>query len=304
MKIYNHSRCLHSLFFLCGLLFSSLLRSADGPIRFRHFSSVNGMVSDAVMALTQDWNGKIWIGTDNGVNWYDSQRFFSFSHVWNQKNSIANNRIYDLYTDDEGVVWLGTDDGLSRYNLIGNDFTNYFLSKEVTTAVLDIAEAGDGNTLYLATTGGLARFDKEAKTLERLALPGIGGLRAVCRAGEGVLLGTSSGLYRYASRPDATPEQVDLGELRPYVTAIFHDSLRKHYWVGTRAQGLFQLDEQFNLLAHYSRDNRPEMFRSNTVYVLAADSEGNIWIGTPDGLLIYHAQKRNFTLYRACALCL
>lgn len=299
MKIHSHSRCLHSLFFLCGLLFSSLLRSADGPIRFRHFSSVDGMASDVVMALSQDRNGKIWVGTDNGVNWYDSQRFFSFYHVANKEHSIANNRIHDLYTDDEGVVWIGTDDGLSRYNLIGNDFTNYFFPEEETTAVLDMAETEDGNTLYLATADGLARFDKEAKTLERLALPGIDGLRAVCRAGEGVLLGTSSGLYRYVSRPGAAPEPVDLGELRPYVTVIFHDPLGKHYWIGTRAQGLYQLDEQFNVLDHYSRDNRPETFRTNTVHALVADSEGNIWIGTPEGLLIYHAQERNFTSYRS-----
>ena len=88
------------------------------------------MSQNTVLALTQDHNGKIWVGTIDGVNWYDGYRFATLYKDLNDSTSLSNNHVYSLCTDEEGTVWVGTLTGLSRYNIIGNNFTNYYLPEK------------------------------------------------------------------------------------------------------------------------------------------------------------------------------
>ena len=115
---------------LCFLTISVChLQAADrySHIHFKRLSVENGLPQNTVLALTQDHNGKIWAGTFDGLCWYDGYRFSSFYKDLNDSTSLSNNHIYSLCTDKEGTVWVGTLTGLSRYNIVGNNFTNYSL---------------------------------------------------------------------------------------------------------------------------------------------------------------------------------
>ena len=56
----------------------STLLADEAPVRFKRLSVDDGLSYNTVLALTQDHNNKIWVGTTEGLNWNDGFRFASF----------------------------------------------------------------------------------------------------------------------------------------------------------------------------------------------------------------------------------
>ena len=110
---------------VCILFFPLAVSAADSFIHFKRLSVDDGLSQNTVLALTQDHNNKLWVGTIDGLNWYEGSRFVSYYKAPDDTTSLANNHVYSLHTDSKGTVWVGTQVGLSRYNIVGNNFTNY-----------------------------------------------------------------------------------------------------------------------------------------------------------------------------------
>lgn len=66
------------IIFLYVLLGISSVKSNAAVIHFKRFSVENGLSQSTVLSLTQDHNGKMWVGTMNGLNWFDGYRFVPF----------------------------------------------------------------------------------------------------------------------------------------------------------------------------------------------------------------------------------
>ena len=141
-----------SICLLCCLSLCQAAAHNSSRIHFKRLSVNDGMSQSTVLALTQDHNGKIWVGTMDGLNWYDGYRFAPFHKDLNDSTSLSNSHIYSLYTDADGTVWVGTLTGLSRYNIVGNNFTNYTLPEGTPVQIFAIEELKDKQQLLL---GGL-----------------------------------------------------------------------------------------------------------------------------------------------------
>jgi hypothetical protein len=67
-----------------------------------------------LLALALDRAGRLWAGTDNGVDVYDQNRWRHYGRedglIWDDTDSSA------LYADPDGSMWIGTSNGLSRYS--------------------------------------------------------------------------------------------------------------------------------------------------------------------------------------------
>lgn len=68
-----------------------------------------------VRCFAQEPSGRIWIGTERGLNRYNGYDFHQFLHS-QDSSSIPDNRIYDIAIDREGRVWVGTEDGVAVYS--------------------------------------------------------------------------------------------------------------------------------------------------------------------------------------------
>lgn len=70
----------------------------------------NGTIND----VYQDREGRIWIGTNDGLNLYshDESSFERFS----VEEGLSNRVVVSIIQDDDGFLWLGTYDGLSRFD--------------------------------------------------------------------------------------------------------------------------------------------------------------------------------------------
>jgi ligand-binding sensor domain-containing protein len=73
-----------------------------------------------------------------------------------------------------------------------------------------------------------------------------------------------------------------------FVTAIAEDA--NSTWVGTH-EGLWRLSKSSNTTEHYTVEN--SKLPSNYVNSIAVEADGNVWVGTANGILRYD----RFTFY-------
>lgn len=73
------------------------------------FNVRDGLPSNSISTVAQDGNGLIWIGTWNGLSFYDGYRFFTF-RSGEQNGELTTNKIVDILPDRRGNVWFITYD--------------------------------------------------------------------------------------------------------------------------------------------------------------------------------------------------
>ena len=97
---------------LAGLAFGWLCVSAAAEqMSLRHFGQADGLANQAVTAITQDGEGYLWVGTENGLFRFDGARFQRYG----KRDGLPAPFITALTTDAAGRLWVGTDAGLCEW---------------------------------------------------------------------------------------------------------------------------------------------------------------------------------------------
>ena len=116
----------------------------QGVVRFRTFGSAEGLRNIVVIGITQDASGALWVGTDDGVNRYDGERFTAFSVT----DGLPSTQIQVVAVGPDGNVCVGTSAGLACWN--GQRFAR------VGPAEIDVVSlAAYDDRLWIGTTTGL-----------------------------------------------------------------------------------------------------------------------------------------------------
>lgn len=127
----------------------------------------NSLRDNSILSLIEDNSGKIWIGTENGLNLYNSEtNEISMVPLKNNNTSITK-----LFQDSQENIWIGTkQNGLL---LIDNETIKYYTNTPNDSTSLshntinDIFEDSN-NKLWIGTYGGgLNLMDKTKKTFKK-----------------------------------------------------------------------------------------------------------------------------------------
>jgi signal transduction histidine kinase/ligand-binding sensor domain-containing protein len=280
---------------------------------WRHVSPRRSRSFGAVSALYEDAEGAIWVGTSAGILHQVKLRVVS---TWSLPATAQENVPQTVCVAKDGAVWIGTD-GAGVYRFKEGAFSHYGpehgLSNSTVIAILEDRQTN----LWFGTYGGLFRLSEE-KFLPELEAPlngrsvptlfqdsagdlwigsvgcvlrkspartvqfelGPGNerfeIRAIAEGPNGQLwIGSrGGGLFRFA---DGRMEKVPFFN-RPVVMALHRDA-EGVLWVGTLNNGLFRL--QGDELRHwFIRDGLP----SNTLYAVAEDERGNLWLNSNAGV--------------------
>lgn len=210
--------------------------------------------AQSVCAITQDKQGMLWVGTDNGLYSYDG--YHSYRHYVDQ--SPTNTRVNALGWKGN-TLYLATGNGMLTF-----DVNTY--SYPSTSLPSSHAKKGKGSS-------ELRVIDLEGGKKE---LSSYGSdVYALLHTPKGLLVGTMSGLYlsnKHAYR---------LISLRagsqPLVNALAYDARRHCYWIGTEG-ALYCADLQ---LENFSKIASLD---GNSIKCLAEETNGNLYIGTDNGL--------------------
>lgn len=140
---------------------------------FQHFNSHTQppykLLSDYVLSLLEDQQGRLWIGTNAGMNVMDRNHRVVQSYTYQSEAaaSLSNNEVLCIFQDRQGIIWIGTNRGLNRFNPEAPDapFTRYLNQKNNPASLLNntvytIYEDRKG-VLWLGTDGGLCSLNPE-----------------------------------------------------------------------------------------------------------------------------------------------
>jgi ligand-binding sensor domain-containing protein len=244
--------------------------------------------------LTQDAEGFLWAGTENGLARWDGYRFRIYKSDLASERTLPGNFINTLYTDRRGRLWIGIGygGGLVRYDHDHDDFVRYAVGLS-GVSIRAIADDGAGG-VWVATEGGLDHVLPEGGVSHLRhdehdpgSLPNDH-LNAALLSRDGTLwVGTAAGLVRRGPGDRAfvpVPLPVPDGKVADVVT-LFEDTLQR-LWIGTRHRGAYVIDPR-DMRARQILESDPQHGTLPTEMVLAIAEvrPGEVWIGTSQGVV-------------------
>lgn len=267
---------------------------AQDKLRFKKITKDLGLSNNAVLAITQDDQGFIWLGTRNGLNRYDGYRIVTYRYNQKDSTTIVSNDIRSLFFDKKTEsLWLGTRNGLSQFVLNQQKFINYF-EKERYFIVKVMRDSKD--RLLIGTTTGLFQILDNGEIREILINhASLGRIREIHEDNNGQLWITSDdNIYVNKAKNWDETESVDqifseLDILKNTVVSSMEEDLQGNLWFGTQISGVFKWNSLDKSITRYLNDK--ESIGLNEVRDIITDEQGKVWIGTINGIYINDAKS-------------
>lgn len=140
------------------LIFPFFSFGKDKDIFFEQLTKKNGLSNNNVYCIMEDCKGFLWVGTSDGLNKYDGNRFKIF-RTSDNPNSVSSDCIhYILPSKKPNHVWIGTHNGLDELDLETEKFkrvVNYSPQLSINIMIVD-----SKGTVWLSNgENGLDRLD-------------------------------------------------------------------------------------------------------------------------------------------------
>ena len=81
-----------------------------------------------ITQILTDKQGRVWLGTSNGLMMYDGYKFNKFYYNPNDSASFKGTYIINLFEDRSGKIWICAGNGLFRYTPASGNFKEYTYS--------------------------------------------------------------------------------------------------------------------------------------------------------------------------------
>ncbi|WP_232285924.1 two-component regulator propeller domain-containing protein [Aquimarina agarilytica] len=171
-----------------------------------------------------------------------------FEH-FTDDNGLSQSSVMKILQDNEGYLWMATPNGLYKYDgktyrIFRHESNNS--NSLINNSVFELELDASGNIL-IGTGRGLSKFDKVTET--------------------------------FSSFPKVLSNK--------RISAIYPEK-DGSLWVGTLHSGLYYFkknDKIGNQPIHYvHQSNQPSSISSNQIHSITKDNEGNLWVGTVNGL--------------------
>jgi signal transduction histidine kinase/ligand-binding sensor domain-containing protein len=238
--------------------------------------------SNNIRSLLEDREGTLWIGTADGLTKLKSSEFSTFT----VDQGLPNNSVWSVHEDRVGGLWVTTADGVSQYRggrfvaqsmlpdrdvgaVVPDDLKRRLPSKRIVA----VYEDKEG-TLWVSTDRGVARIigDRIDRFAPNDFLSGSLVLSFYEDREGNLWLGTESeGLT-------VLRDQKFITYTDDLVRCAFQDRTGT-VWLGTNSHGVNRFENH-----KFSSIGAKDGLSSDVILALADDSEGNVLIGTPDGL--------------------
>ena len=280
------------------------------PMRFDRVSQDEGLSQNSVFAITQDSDGFLWVGTENGLNRYNGYEFDVFKRERGNPEALGSDYIYDVVEGKNGALWIATNGGgLSRLDRTGETFQTFrhdpkdarSLSNNVVRTLLPTAEG----SIWIGTLGsGVEHFDPKSGVTNRFSFGADAAFNEVYALHEGtdgvLWVGTNAGLVKLATENGEFEvfEPSSTGLSGPRVRTIVED-VTGSLWVGTYASGLNRFDPETGMFEQFRNDPADSASLSgDRVTTVFEDGANRLWVGTYGGLNLLDRETDSFVRYQ------
>lgn len=152
------------LLFLCNTV------KAQEHFIFSSMPLEKELSSKHITCFFQDSRGFMWIGTENGLNFFNGNSIKFYKHDFTNGNSILNNFILHICEDAEKNIWISTEVGISKFNTSTQQFVSF--TKDYSNNNIGYkpkAFADKQGSIWLAGDG-LFKFNKQLQQFEKISL--------------------------------------------------------------------------------------------------------------------------------------
>lgn len=208
-------------------------------MRFRQFTTRDGLPNAIVRQVAQDSLGFMWLATDYGLYRYDGYELKSFKSDAQRPDLLPSNIIVALACDREDNIWIGTQEGLCRMSLRTGKVRRYRLGDAGRQRVNSLCVTRKGE-VYAGTIRGMARYDGKRDTMVLLTDANTTGdgtgrnnVQAILEDASGdLLVGTwDKGLFCYS--PESGHFSRDIPVVRGKHIFCIAQSPGGEVWIGT-----------------------------------------------------------------------
>ncbi len=307
----------------------SLLETTDGTLwigtigdglwtwrdgQFRHISSTGLLPSDTVLAIFEDGQQQVWIGTQAGLVRLNKTPvsvvelpeggdadfetisgdasgdvWVAAQHLYRVRGGAARQIVYpelsgstvrNVFTTRNGDLWLGTD-GSGAYRMRGRLWTHYTAPGELTNNFIRAFLESHNGDIWIATDEGVSRIGGEGvhQLTEANGLAFFSTRSLLEDSAGNLWIGTDRGLSRWAGAGDGDHFEQDAATralAREKVWSILEDRTGT-LWFGTRDHGLFRY--RGGALEQFTVE---QGLPSNSIYQILQDRRGVFWLSGPN----------------------
>lgn len=255
---------------------------------FRNLSLQNGLSQPSVLSIAQDGLGRMWFGTQEGINMYDGEQItYAKGEITNADGESLwiGNYVPFIVPDSEGNIFFIADNNLFGFDIHTAAFKQY-TAHNATTAL-----AVCQNELWYTHNDSLFSFDcRQHETRFRLKLP-THAINTLTISNDNIYVGMMDGMC-VIPRNTLQPSRLMLQGVDVY--CIFESS-DKEVWIGTRMQGLYRYKDNVLQEVPYALTGNAGI-RNLQIRAFVEDDEHNIWFGTFVGLQKFDVKKQTYTL--------
>ncbi len=281
-------------------------------VTFSHLTIDDGLVSSNIRGFLEDYQGFIWIATEDGLQRYDGQELVTYRHIPNDTTSLGSSFITWLYEDTYHNFWIATlDGGLTLYNRSENNFRNFKHKPNDQNSprgdrVRTFFETQDKKLFIGFEEGGVDYFQlkedmtsiSELKT-HKIQLPeptknAETWVQSIVGTKDNyIFIGSNgNGLSAYnLLTKESKPVLRDT--IDNQIHNLFLDS-NDRLWIGTWGNGLFIYDLNTKMLINHRASKYESTLNDDHIDACIEDDEHNIWIGTDNGLSLVSNQNDPF----------
>ncbi len=312
------------IFILLLLSFIITLRNSKAQpahLSFDHLDAKAGLPDIDIRDMMQDYQGYIWLATQNGIARYDGYQLKVYKPGIEDKSNLPNFFFTNIIEDKNHDLWVNSlNNGLFKYNRSADRFIQY--------KVKNFSDKGSQNIAGTDSTGkiwskiavfnfdhqNLQQFDPATGVFKRYGNNQKGGHYLNCKAftcffvdhqGK-VWLGTNNGLYLYNPTTDSFTGYLVSNDFlqRKIITMIYQaPSVPGKLWISVRdkkdnKQYLLLRDiktGQIEKFTHLASDKHTLV--NDTVSAAFEDKKHRLWLGTESGISLYNDKTKQFTNY-------
>lgn len=284
-------------YFLFFVLLPIVVNSQENDFHFKHLSTANGLSNSSVIAIEQDRQGQIWLGTRNGLNKYNGNEFVVYRNNPNDTNSISNSDILSILEDSDGYIWVGTYNGLNRYDPVKNIFKNYLHTDDINSlcnnVVICSKEMPNGE-IWFGTANGISIYSKVTDDFTNIpylkdyegGIPFKNIQRIFLDVNHHIWIATSAGFAKLIYRKGSQFVFKQFQWKKESQSLFVQDVIQ----INPNILGLATKYNGFVLFntTHEKFITNKYLEISNTldIRVLQMSDDGNIWLGTAHGIKI------------------
>jgi signal transduction histidine kinase/ligand-binding sensor domain-containing protein/DNA-binding response OmpR family regulator len=268
------------------IIFYLLIYTLSGKaqsISFLHLTTNDGLPNNSISSIYQDEREFMWFGTRNGIGVYNGKKIKIYQKEKDISNSILYNDIYHITGDRNGHVFIMTNRGISVYDIEKDLFS--------TITRNNMKAQFFSGYLYAATSKQIFKYNGNKLEPFYKFPDNEGYIRKLYIHNDSILIGSDRGVYILTPQKELT-HPITAGN----ISDIFRDSNGEYWITASSGHGLYRIQgEQIDRFQCKEED--PTTISSNFTHRCCEDTEGNIWIGTFNGLNKYDKNTGEFYRY-------